>query len=59
MGEEVRLGRVRVVLLDERMMLLDWGVESNPLTSCQYCQRSAPCGVLIVFNILFHADSRI
>ena len=29
-GEEVRLGRVRVVLLDERVVLLVWGVGSNP-----------------------------
>ena len=29
-GEEVRLGRVRMVLLDERVVLLVWGVGLNP-----------------------------
>ena len=47
-GEEVRLGRVRVVLLDEPVVLLVWGVESNPThimpmlptfrpLQCSYC----------------------
>ena len=58
-GEEVRLGRVRMVLLNQRVVLLVWGWNQIPLTSCQCCPRSAPCGVLIVFNILSHADSRI